>query len=253
MFKTRNKTEELIWVIHMKLFILCLHLRMLKTQILYSVIEDASLQLITTKIFQWEFGPPGGSWAECREQKAWGMEPCMTPGNSWSGKDEEKNGRLNHKKQMNKQLKGGWLHVLKTAGRLGKKGMDCWMLSREGNYFWLWVLALIHIIFKAYICICHDKQPESKCWKFAFWRETSLLWIYTMKVTGTEAKSIKKFLFYGSKRWMLLTTWNTQLKKKCLIAAFLSLKKLSSIWRFFSTKEKEQSYFMLDWPTVVIN
>lgn len=186
--------EELIWVIHMKLFILCLYLRRLKTQILSSVVEDASLQRITTKVFQWEFGPPGGSWAECREQKAWGMEPCMTSGNSWSRRDEEKNGkRLNHKKQTNGQLKGVWLLVLKTAGRLGKKGMGCWMLSREGNYFWLWVLALIHIIFKEYICIFHDKQPESKCWKFAICVETSLLWMYTMKVSGTEAKSIKKF------------------------------------------------------------
>lgn len=200
MFKTGNKTEELIWVIHMKLFILCLHLRMLKTQIFYSVVEDASLQLITTKMFQWEFASPGRGWAECREQKAWGMEPCMTPGNSWSGKDEEKNGRrLNHKKQTNRQLEeGGWLRVLKTAGRLGKKGMGCWMLSREGNYFWLWILALIHIIFKEHIFICHDKQPESKCWKFAICGETSLLWMYTMKVSGTEAKSIKKIpLFMG--------------------------------------------------------
>lgn len=51
----------------------------------------------------------------------------MIPGNSWSRKDEEKNGRrLKHKKQTNGQLKeGGWLLVLKTAGRLRKKGVGC--------------------------------------------------------------------------------------------------------------------------------
>lgn len=56
-----------------------------------------------------------------------GMEPCIAPVKSWSGKDEEKNGkRLNHKKQRSRQLKGGtWLLVLKAAGRPGKKGMGC--------------------------------------------------------------------------------------------------------------------------------
>lgn len=65
----------------------------------------------------------------------------MTPGNSWSERDEEKNGkRLNHKKQTNGQLKGGWLLVLKTAGRLGKKGVaECCpeKVIISGFEFWL--------------------------------------------------------------------------------------------------------------------
>lgn len=143
------------------------------------------------------------------------MEPCMTPGNSCSGKDEEKNGkRLNHKKQTNGQLKeGGWLLVLKTAGRLGKKGMDCWMLSREGNYFWLWVLALIHIIFKEYIWIFHDKQPESKCWKFAICIELLCCGCIPWKWVGLKQSPLKDSSINQSMRWMLWTSWNTQFKK----------------------------------------
>lgn len=120
---------------------------------------------------------PRRKLSRVQRAKSLGMEPCITPVKSWSRKDEEKNGkRLNHKKQRSGQLKGGtWLLVLKAAGRPGKQGMGCWMLSREGNYFWLWVMALIHIIFKEYICIFHDEQPESKCWKFAICVETSLL------------------------------------------------------------------------------
>lgn len=131
--------EELIWVIHMKLFIVCLRLRILKTQILSSVVEDASLQLITTKVFQWEFGPPGGSWAECKEQKLGGWSHVWLLETAGAGRMRGKweKTKPQETNEWSIKRKGGWLLVLKTVGRLGKKGMGCWMLSREGNYFWL--------------------------------------------------------------------------------------------------------------------
>lgn len=111
------------------MFVSGLRLRMLRTQIFFfSRAKDATLLLMTIKLLQWEFGLPGGSSAECREQKAQGRSPGLySPVKSWCGKDDGENGkRLNHKGKRSARLKGGtWLLVLKAAGRLGKKGMGC--------------------------------------------------------------------------------------------------------------------------------
>lgn len=95
--------------------------------IIFSRVEDAALLLITKKMIS------AGVWSHRRKPsrvlraESLGMEACITPVKSWSGKDEEKNGkRLNHKKQASGQLKRkAWQLVLKAAGRPGKKGMDC--------------------------------------------------------------------------------------------------------------------------------